>query len=609
MIRRPARSGWRRTRDEAGYAAILVALLASTVFIGMAAMGVDTARWYLELERVQQAADAGALAGVTYMPNDFDSAKSTAIKTVARNGYVVGDGVQVTVTQGTKVSELKVTVSSRVNNTFGGALGYRQSWMTRSATADYTAPAPMGSPCNVLGNEAPAGAKTTTSSALQNSAAANCFQDPLSKLAQPNFWAGIEGPETDKLQGDRYQTIKCSDKSDYNKTERTYGCSSNQNDEYNDEGYYFMVHVEQAAVGAPIDIQVYDPAYVNTGLYCSDNVGTPSKDAVNQYTTDGKTRYGYYTPSTSTTSPVRKYCPGDLSPGTAGSTNPTTTTFAMLNKTETNNPDKADPLTGCPPMQFRGFRKPTLAMLTDGNDDYDDQLARVYHQWVSVCTFTPTAKGDYYLQVRTNISLGGTSSTNTKGNDPVIYTGNTNAYNTTGNTTTGAGANAFSIRAVTSSDALRGQIAVSAWERMPILQIAATPATFNLVRALPNAKGQYLTFDFFDAADGSTGTVKVLPPADATGDVKAASGVPNCKVAKNDSSTYTSLTGCTYAVSGSYTDGQVIKMVIPIPTNYDCDNTKLTGCWFQVQSNYGDTVTDFTTWSANVGGDPVRLIE
>ena len=60
-----------RRRDEAGYAVVLVALLASVIFLGMGAMGVDTARWYVEVEQVQKTADAAALAGVTYMPNDL----------------------------------------------------------------------------------------------------------------------------------------------------------------------------------------------------------------------------------------------------------------------------------------------------------------------------------------------------------------------------------------------------------------------------------------------------------------------------------------------------------------------------------------------------------
>ena len=77
----------RRQRGEAGYAAVLVALLVPTVFIGLAAIGVDTARWYVEIQRVQLAADAAALAGVTYMPADFTTAKAKALSVATKNGY------------------------------------------------------------------------------------------------------------------------------------------------------------------------------------------------------------------------------------------------------------------------------------------------------------------------------------------------------------------------------------------------------------------------------------------------------------------------------------------------------------------------------------------
>lgn len=68
MIARWARS---RRRDEAGYVAVLVAVMAPVLFLALAATALDTARWYVEIERVQKAADAGALGGVPYMPQDL----------------------------------------------------------------------------------------------------------------------------------------------------------------------------------------------------------------------------------------------------------------------------------------------------------------------------------------------------------------------------------------------------------------------------------------------------------------------------------------------------------------------------------------------------------
>ena len=54
----------------------------------------------------------------------------------------------------------------------------------------------------------------------------------------------------------------------------------------------------------------------------------------------------------------------------------------------------------------------TIASLTQALPAYNPELSRIFHQWVSLCTFTPTRAGDYYLQVRTNVSLGGTPTPN-----------------------------------------------------------------------------------------------------------------------------------------------------------------------------------------------------
>ena len=621
MGRVPTRSRRRlRRRDEAGYVAVLVALLFATVFMGMAALGVDTARWYVEAENIQKAADAASLAGVTYMPNDLANARTTALAVAKKNGFDDASAtVTVTVAVGDKPSELQVTISSRVKNSFGGFLGFRNTWVTRAAVADYTAPAPMGSPCNTFGNEPPGTSTGPTppgaGSALPSVPFTNCPKDATG-MSTPKYWAGIEGPETDKLQGDRYQAEKCNETG--NTGGATYKCSGGKNAEYKQDGYYFIIQVEPAAVGTPIDVQVYDPAFVQAGLYCAGLPATTSLvDNMNPWVTgDGVNRYSKFRNSDNTThnAAAQKFCPGDAFVGSSTTSRATTTTFVMRQPSQTNNPANSPALTSCPAKQFRGFTStPTFnnVLRNNGNAAYNAQLAQVFHNWYSVCNFTPTEDGDYYLQVRSNVSLGGSSSANTNGLSPVIYTGNTAADDATGNTNQGAGANAFAVRAVPSTDSLRDDVATSAWERMPILQIAASPAKFNLVRALPNSKGQYLTFSFFDSADGSNGTVKVLPPDEATGDVKLASGIPGCKAGKNDASpaTYTSLTGCSYSVSGTNTDGQLIHMVIPIPNNYTCDNSTLGGCWFQIELNYGATVTDFTTWSANIGGDPVRLIE
>lgn len=644
MNRRTHRKSWRRVRDEAGYAAVLTALLASVLFMGMAAMGVDTARWYYEIERVQKAADAAALAGVTYMPNDLATATTTAISAATKNGYPNAGTVSVTVEVGDKPSELRVTISSTIDNTFGAMIGVKSATITRSAVADYTAPAPMGSPCNTFGNEPPSQpvpAAQPAGSALPAQPFPNC-------TSSPSFWAAIEGPSTDKVQGDRFMNYTCSGASNAG---TTYQCGSGKNTEYRPEGYFWAVHVEPQAVGTAITVQLYDPAYIFTGINCNNttwdsNTGTnstsqpPRQSTLSAYmndyaSTDADDRYSAYTwwttsngSNTATNGDAQQYCAGDYIPGSS-TVAPPVTSFALRHANDTFNPKAAAPInpSQCT-KQFVGLSSPPLnSELKQWNDtnktvksaNYNLQKAQIYHQWVPLCTFTPDTPGDYYVQVRTNVTTaGGTAvpNVNPNGNSytSLIFTGNTAVTDAAGNTTAGIGLNAFSMRAVPSDSSKKPYIAVAGNESMPILQNKdGSTATFNLIRALPGTKGQYIAFDFYDPADGagSAGaTVVIKPPTDSTGLVKSGPGgtPPNCKHALNTGA-YTAATNCTVTVKNTTHDGQVEHLVIPIPTDYTCNPATLGGCWFSVQITFPGTVTDFTTWTANIAGDPVRLIE
>ena len=145
--------------------------------------------------------------------------------------------------------------------------------MTRASLSDYTAPAPIGSPCNVFGNEPAASAestKTTTSNAGPTGSVLPPNTDAT--LAQcsstPAFWAGIEGPRTDKIQGDRSMTTTCQTNNPV-----IFGCASNAanaaNAEYDELGHFLTIHVEPQAVNQAINLQLYDPAWVHTGSTCN----------------------------------------------------------------------------------------------------------------------------------------------------------------------------------------------------------------------------------------------------------------------------------------------------------------------------------------------------
>jgi hypothetical protein len=615
----------RRGLEQGGYIAIVTAITVPTVFLGCAAVAVDTANWYANERDMQKAADAAALAGVPYLPYDFTSAKARALAVAKFNGYTPDSDTTVTVSLGARDTQLKVTITDHVGNAFGKFIGVPNAYLSRSATADYQGPQPMGSPCNTFGNEPTSG--TAGSSPTPAGTAKGTTPFPNCTTA-PQFWGNIEGPQTGKLQGDEYQTKNCE-----NKTHTIDGCAGNTNSEYLEFGYVFVVKVQAAAVNTPVKLQLYDPEFANTSSDCNflpdstDSLWSGSGNA-NPYVTkaDAKNRYS----DDGTT--FKTFCTGDQFPRTdtsiSSTPSPVTTSFVLRQQNDSQDPTKAPVQsdTGGSPCikQYAGYTpnytsgSPNFPWssktLTSGQTGYNAELASVFHNWTSFCTFTPKAAGDYYLQVRSNVSLGGTCT----GTTFKICSGNTAAAADTGNTVTGEGSNAFAIRAVTNAG-LETSVAVAGYSHMPISINADTATgTFNLIRVLPGAAGHFIQFSYFDAGDSSSssGQVKVLVPADATGTIKSTPfpGGGCTAIGGSAGASTVTLSNCTApfvsAGSESKNNGKSETITIPIPSDYSCNYSSFGGCWYQVQIGFGTgAVHDVTTWNATVVGDPVRLIK
>jgi Flp pilus assembly protein TadG len=126
---------WRGRRDDSGYIAVATAIL-TPVLLGLAAFTVDVGNWYVTADQVQRAADAAALAGVTYLPGNLAAAEKQALATASANGYTTGG---VTVVDPEPVSgnpnQLRVTITTTVDNTFGQLLGKPTETIKRSAVA------------------------------------------------------------------------------------------------------------------------------------------------------------------------------------------------------------------------------------------------------------------------------------------------------------------------------------------------------------------------------------------------------------------------------------------------------------------------------------------
>lgn len=616
----------RHRLNERGAAVVLGAMFFAFLALPLCAIGVDTARWWVEAQRVQAAADAAATAGVTFMPDDFDQAKARAIQLATSNGYTSGSGTTVTVSAGSKPSQLKVTISQTVVNRFAKSFGIGSSTLTRAAVADFNGPAPMGSPCNVFGNE-PAGSSTLGPSTTQ------LKQPTFADCASPQFWGAITGPETVKGQGAQFEARKC--KGD------EAGCASSANGaanlEFDPRGFIYMVRVGAAAVNSPVRLQIYDPAYVETTSECTygpvaSTLNSSSQEeyrSTSNISSTNNFRYPYATTDAhkryDNDNDADMFCSGDSdNAGTNrfGSEVPTITSFALRSPVDNLNPYSAPALNSAQcTKQFPGYMQNSTQVSsgvyrwssgtrerqlrnsgTSPTSTYDVNLARVFHQWVDLCTFTPDRAGDYYIQVRNNVALPAGYTLDSTG----AVAGNANVVNQAGDDTAvkGNGTNQFSFRAI--SSAVAGSVSVSPWERMRIYANADSAETeFNLVRVAPAAANKTLVLSFFDVGEGaSSGSVTILPPADSN----LPGSIAGCKGTgvTNGNLSNCSITG----ISSSNYNGQLQEIRIPIPNTYTCQVTSQGGCWFRARVSFGSgDVHDATTWTARIVGEPVRLIE
>jgi hypothetical protein len=239
----------------------------------------------------------------------------------------------------------------------------------------------------------------------------------------------------------------------------------------------------------------------------------------------------------------------------------------------------------------------------------DNPLTRVFHQWVTLCNIPgPVAPGDYYLRVRSNVALGASADTFFGFGDNSSVLGN--------------GGNRFSVRAFTSDSTDSDKVSVSPYARMPIYANTNESTTiFNLIRVVPESAGANINFTFFDVGDavgGAGGTMTVLPPDD---DYDPTVSVPldfdtACTVSgslRGNPPTTTTNTAC--RVTGIKNDqgfnGQEWKIVVPVPSGYNCDGDDPYACWWRLEVEFDGTssVTDQTTWTATLDGDPVRLVQ
>lgn len=144
-------AGASRHDGRGGQVAIIFALLI-VVLVGFVGLAVDIGNARVQAEAAQHAADAGALAGVVFMPNDFASAQTRAMQVANSDGYTTTARTTVTVSpDAASPYRLDVSITTAVPTTFLNVLGVHSITISRKAIAEFTTPIQLGSPDHMLG--------------------------------------------------------------------------------------------------------------------------------------------------------------------------------------------------------------------------------------------------------------------------------------------------------------------------------------------------------------------------------------------------------------------------------------------------------------------------
>lgn len=240
-------------KEERGAALVWVAG-SLVMLLAFSALAVDLAWLYLNTSRLQNAADASALAAVVNAPGFMGLAQSDAEDAATANGFPVG-GANTVGTTLLNDNTVQATLTTAVPTYFLKVLGFNSFDVTRRSTAQYVKPVPMGSPSNCFG--------IGYAAALPAGGCGGSTQ---------NFWAAIQGQATAKEHGDPYAT-RCD-----------WSAGGNCNDSVNDgsgapwdtnadpnnptfrpSGYYYAVDIPTGK--SSFTVQIYDAGFYDRSSF------------------------------------------------------------------------------------------------------------------------------------------------------------------------------------------------------------------------------------------------------------------------------------------------------------------------------------------------------
>jgi hypothetical protein len=247
------------------------------------------------------------------------------------------------------------------------------------------------------------------------------------------------------------------------------------------------------------------------------------------------------------------------------------------------------------PLDLSNLTELTTVTATTGQSSFANQ-------WKNLYTWSNPKAGQYYVRVYTDAS----QTTNSRGSNGFslrAYTGSSFSTCTTITGQSNYSANCPQVHAVS-------DLSIFA-------NISSTQPSFYLAQIDPIHAGKTMRINLFDAGEGAQ-SLQILdpngnpaafswstpcnPPTPPTGACSgtASGSNPSLDVSGTGTQPYTGLN------SNSKYNDRYITIDIPLPSNYT--TVYGTKTWWKVKYNVGSSSTDRTTWSVNIVGDPVHLL-
>lgn len=581
------------------------------LLLGVAAFAVDIGHAYYVGEQAQNAADAAALSGAAFLPQDCSrgpfAADERARAIAADNKFDAADpATTVTIVThcddpgatGPRPNQIRVDVAHKVDTFFGRIFGISSLTVRRKAVGEFDPPINLGSPVSNFGSAPDC---------------AGCFDSQM--------WASISAQLNDKSTGNAITMGWCQGSAD----NCPAGGSQLNNSDADPNGELF--EIDNRGVRT-LSLHLYDPAFIDTNDYCDNGrlFGKGLDPAVVLPPQVWGGGWSIAHPGARFQPGLSQYCTGDNTNGNGwlganargdasrevyeDGARATDTTYTLYPLVDSLNPLGASPICS---YTYNGYWGP--ANIPRANPP--DAAEQTFHQWDDFTSRAGCGSLDgarYVLQVRTRAQTVGTNNFSIAA----------------------CGACSGSPNRIPAPD---NDVTVTAITKMALYTHAKTASgkpTFYLARVPSWAAGETLTVAFYDIGDADIGTgpldLRILDARTGAEFTSCTFADPTARgVLSNRPSPWDQNArdtdwgplkpmggGCSAHITGGPSgnqfrwNGKWIVVHIPIPATYTCADDDFRDCWFQIQydmSNPSAQLFDTTTWYARLSANPVRLVK